>query len=204
MNGIQQNLTANKIWTSSTKLVFTGPIGETWCRSDLQITKIVSTSHLKSLNVIQRKLTGCKITTIFSDCQLKHQIKWEIFDFYSETAQRNSTKPDRNQDLNIFCYFFFILDRNTTVAIRKQDLKVCLLLWNRWMEFNETQQDTRSKRSLPKLCLDQDDRLGLRLVQAFSTILRNSKMEFNEGRVTLTISNKYVFLETIANQGWPS
>ena len=29
-------------------------------------------------------------------------IGWDIFDFFSETAERNSTKLDREQDLNVF------------------------------------------------------------------------------------------------------
>ena len=29
-------------------------------------------------------------------------IGWDIFDFFSETAEQNSTKLDRKQDLNVF------------------------------------------------------------------------------------------------------
>ena len=62
-NGIQRNLTESKIWTSSTKFVFFGPIGKTrWPPRPL--------------------------------------ISWDIFDF-SETTERNSTKLDRKQDLNV-------------------------------------------------------------------------------------------------------
>ena len=49
-----------------------------------------------------------------------------------------------------------------------------LLLWNRWMEFNETWQEARSKRPLPSLCFlgrsgKQDGRPGLWLAETFST-----------------------------------
>ena len=64
LNGIKKNLTGSKISTSSTKLVFFGPIGKTrWPPWPL--------------------------------------IGWDIFDFSSETAERNWTKLDRKQDLNV-------------------------------------------------------------------------------------------------------
>ena len=41
-------------------------------------------------------------------------IGWYIFDFSSETAERNSTKLDRKQDLNVIYHVFvFRADRNT-------------------------------------------------------------------------------------------
>ena len=62
LNGIQRNLTGNKISTPSFKIVFFGPIGKTrWPTWPL--------------------------------------IGWDMFDFSSETAERNSTKLDRKQDL---------------------------------------------------------------------------------------------------------
>ena len=60
----ERNLTGSKISTSSTKIVFFGPIGKTrWPPWPL--------------------------------------IGWDIFDFSYETAERNSTKLDRKQDLNV-------------------------------------------------------------------------------------------------------
>ena len=44
-------------------------------------------------------------------------IGWDIFDFFSETAERNSTKLDRKQDLNVFyqvCVFW--ADRKNKMA----------------------------------------------------------------------------------------
>ena len=49
-----------------------------------------------------------------------------------------------------------------------------LLLWNRWTEFNETWQESRSQRLLPSLCFSgqsekQDGCPGLWLSETFST-----------------------------------
>ena len=49
-----------------------------------------------------------------------------------------------------------------------------LLLWNRWMEFNETWKEARSQRPLPSLCFSgrsekQDGRPGLWIAETFST-----------------------------------
>ena len=70
LNRIQWNLTGSKIWTSSTKFVFFGPIGK----------------------------------NIWPPWPL---IGWDIFDFFSETAERNSTKLDREQDLNFLYQVLF-------------------------------------------------------------------------------------------------
>ena len=70
-----------------------------------------STSSLKSLNGIQQNLTGSKISTpstkfVFFGPIGKTRwrpwplIGWAFFDFSSETAEQNSTKLDRKQDLN--------------------------------------------------------------------------------------------------------
>ena len=68
-------------------------------------------------------------------------IGWDIFDFSSETAEQNSTKLDRKQDLNVLyqvCVFSGQLD-NKMAAVASDWLRhFRLLLWNRWMEFNET------------------------------------------------------------------
>ena len=111
LNGIQRNLTGNKISTSSTKFVFFGPIGKTrWPPWPL--------------------------------------IGWDIFDFFSETAERNSTKLDRKQDLNVlYQVCVFRADRkNKMAALASNWLRhFRLLLWNRWTEFNETWQEARSQ-----------------------------------------------------------
>ena len=82
-------------------------------------------------------------------------IGWDIFDFSSETAERSSTKLDRKQDLNdLYQVCVFWADRkNKMVALASDWLRhFRLLLWNRWMEFNKTWQEARTKRPLPSFC----------------------------------------------------
>ena len=78
-----------------------------------------STSLIKPLNGIQRNLTGSKIlksSTKFVFFGPIGKIRWppcpligcDIYDFFSETAEQNSTKLDMKQDLNVLyqvCYF---------------------------------------------------------------------------------------------------
>ena len=76
-------------------------------------------------------------------------IGWDIF-YFSETAERKSTKLDRKQDLNVHYQFciLFRADRKNKIAASASDwLRNCrLLLWNRWTEFNETWERARSQR----------------------------------------------------------
>ena len=95
-------------------------------------------------------------------------IGWDIFDFSSETAERNSTKLDRKQDLNVlYQVCVFRADRKNKMATLASDWlrHFRLFLWNRWTEFNETWQGARSQRPLPSLCFSgrsekQDGRPG--------------------------------------------
>ena len=135
-------------------------------RPGLWLAEIFSTSPLKPLNGIQRNLTGSKISTsstkfVFLGRSEKTRwppwslIGWDIFDFSSETAERNSTKLDRKQDLNVLykvCVFW--ADRKNKMATLASDWlrHFRLLPWNRWTELNETWQTARSQRPLPSLC----------------------------------------------------
>ena len=96
-------------------------------------------------------------------------IGWEIFYFSSKTAERNWTKLNRTQDLNVLyqvCVF-------RAAALTSDWLRhFRLLLWNRWTEFNETWQEARSQHPLPSLCFadrseKQDGRPGLWLAETF-------------------------------------
>ena len=91
----------------------------------LWLAETFSTSPLKPLNGIQRNLTGSKISTssfkfVFFGAIGKTRwlpwplIGWNIFDFSSETAERNSTKLDRKQDINVlYQVCVFRADRKT-------------------------------------------------------------------------------------------
>ena len=96
-------------------------------------------------------------------------IGWDIFDFSSETAERNSMKLDRKQDLNILHQVCISrADRKNKMATLVSDWlrHFRLLLWNCWTEFKETWQEARSQCPLPSLCFSsqsekQDGRPGL-------------------------------------------
>ena len=118
----------------------------------LWLAETFSTSPLKPLNGIQRNLTGSKISTsstmfVFFGLIEKTRwpprplIGWDIFDFSSEIAERNSTKLDRKQDLNVlYKVCVFRADRKNKMAVLASDWlrHFRLLLWNRWTEFNKT------------------------------------------------------------------
>ena len=93
-------------------LCFAGQSEKQDGRPGLWFAETFSTSPLKPLNGIQQNLTGSKILTsstkfVFFWLIGKTRwppwplIGWDFFDFSSETAEKNSTKLDRKQDLNI-------------------------------------------------------------------------------------------------------
>ena len=96
----------------------------------LWLAETFSTSPLKPLNGIQRNLTGSKISTsstkfvffgpigksIWPPWPL---IGWDIFDFPSESAERNSMKLDKKQDLNVlYQVCVFLADQKNKIAAR--------------------------------------------------------------------------------------
>ena len=176
------------------------------CRSEKQdgrpglwLAKTFSTSPLKPLNGIQRNLIGNKISTSstkFVFFGLMGKTRWppwpliglDIFDFSALTVERNSTKLDRKQDLNVLYQgCVFRTDRkNKMVALASDWLRYFrLLLFNGWMEFNETWQAARSHRPLPSLCFWADPKnkmtaLDTDWLRHFWLLLWNRWMEFNE------------------------
>ena len=167
LNGIQGTLTESKILTSSTKLVFFGPIGKLDGGPGLWLAETFSPSPLKPLNWIQRNLTGSKISTSSTKFlffrpigktrwQPWPLIAWDIFNSSSETAKRNSMKLDRKQDLNVlYQVCVFRADWKNKMAVLDFDWlrHFRLLLWNHWIEFNETWQEARSQHHLPSFFL---------------------------------------------------
>ena len=203
----------------STKFVFFGLIGKKNGHPRLWLAETFSTSPLKPLNRIQRNLTGSKILRfstkfVFFGLIGKTRwppwplIGWNIFDFSSETAEQNSWKLDRKQDLNVlYQVYVFLVDRKNKMAALASDWlrHFRLLLWNHWTEFNETWQEARSQRPLPGLCFSgrsekQDGRPGLWLAEklTFSTSplkLLNGIQRKLTGSKILMSSTKFVFFQ---------
>ena len=194
-------------------------------RPGLWLAETFSTSPLKPLKEIEQNLTGSKISTsstkfVFFGLIGKTRwpswplIGWDIFDFSSETAERNSTKLDRKQDLNVLyqvCVFW--ADRkNKMDALASDWLRhFRLLLWNRWTEFNETWQEARSQRPLPSLCFlgrseKQDGRPGLWLAETFLTsplkALNGIQRNLTGSKIS-TSSTKFVFFGPIGKTRRP-
>ena len=102
-------------------------------------------------------------------------VNFHIFDFSSETAERNSTKFDRKQDLNtLYQVCVFRADQKNKMAALASDWlrHFRLLLWNRRMEFDKTWQEARSQCPLPSLCFSgrskkQDGCPGLWLAETY-------------------------------------
>ena len=123
----------------------------------LWLAETFSTSSLKPLNGIQRNLTGIKISTSSTKFVFFWPIGktrwppwpligWDIFDFITETAERNSRKLDRKQDLNVlYQVCVFRADQKNKMAALASDWlrHFRLLLWNCWTEFNKTWQKVR-------------------------------------------------------------
>ena len=140
-------------------------------------------------------------------------VNFHIFDFSSETAERNSTKLDRKQDLNaLYQVCVFRADRKNKMAALASDWlrHFRLLLWNRWTEFNETWQEGRSQRPLPSLCFSgrsekQDGRPGLWLAETFSTSplkpLNGIQQNLTGSKISKP-STKFVFFGLIGKTRW--
>ena len=191
-------------------------------RPGLWLAETFSPSPLKPMNRIQRNLTGSKISTSSTKFVFFRPIGktrwppwsligWDIFDFFFENAERNSTKLDRLQDLNVlYQVCVFRADRKNKMAALAFDWlrHFRILLCNRWTEFDEPWQEARSQRPLPSLCFSgrsvkQDGRPDLWLAETFSNspLKPLNRIQRNlTGRKISTSSTKFVFFRTIGKK----
>ena len=81
------------------------------------------------------------------------------FDFSSVTAEQDSTKLDRKQDLSVLYQLQFVLFGPIKKAALASDWMrhFRLLLCDRWTEFNETWQEAKFQRPLPSSCYSIDE-----------------------------------------------
>ena len=205
--------------------MFFGPIGKKDGRPGLRLAETFSTSPLKPLNGIQRNLTGSKISTssakfvFFEPIGKTRWPSWpligrDIFDFSSETPERNSTKLDRKQDLNVLYQLcVFRTDRKNKMATLASDwLRYFrLLLWNHWTEFNETSQEARSQRPLPSLCFFGTigktrwppwPLIGWDIFDFSSETTERIQRNLTGSKIS-TSSTKFVFFAPIGKTRWP-
>ena len=206
-------------------LCFSGRSEKQDGRPGLWLAETFSTSPLKPLNGIQWNLTGSKIITSSTKFVLFGPIGktrwppwpligWDIFDFSSETAERNSMKLDRKQDLNVLYQVcvFRANQKNKMAALASDWLRhFWLLLWNRWTEFNKTWQEARFQPPLPSLCFSgrsekQDGRPVFWLAETFLTspLKPLNGIQWNlTGSKISTSSTKFVFFGPIRKTRWP-
>ena len=137
---------------------------------------------------------------------------WDIFDFSSETAKRNSMQLDRRQDLNVlFQVCVLRADRKNKMAALASDwLRHFWLLWNSLTKFNETWKESRSHSHLPSLCFRVDGKNKMAalasewLAETFSTSPLNGIQRNLTGSKISTSFTKFVFCRSIGKTKWPS
>ena len=137
-------------------------------------------------------------------------IGWDIFDFSCESADWNSTKLDRKQlskiSISSTKFVFFRLIGKTRWPPRP----LFQLLWNNWIEFNETWQEARSQCLLPSLCFSgrsekQDGCPGTWFNETFSTSplipLEGIQRNLTGSKISMS-PTKFMFFEPIRKTRW--
>ena len=168
-------------------------------RPGLWLAVTFSTSPLKPLNGIQRNLTASKISmsstkfVFFGPIEKTRWpplplIGWDIFDFSSETVERNSTKLDRKQDLNVlYLVCVFLADRKNKMAALASDGWDILDFSFETAEQNSTKLDRKQDLNvLYQVCVFRADRknkmatLASDWLRHFRLLFWNRWTEFNE------------------------
>ena len=77
-------------------------------------------------------------------------IRWDNFDFSSETSERNSSKLDRKQDLNVFYHVCVLVksEKNKTAALASDWLRLFFDFSSETAERNSTKLDRKQDLSV--------------------------------------------------------
>ena len=156
--GIWWNLIGSKIWTPSTKFVFSGGSEKQNDRPGLWFAETFSTFPLKPLNRIQQNFTGSKITTSSTRLAFfglikkrdSHPILWLAETFLTTPMtplngiRRNLTESKFSTSSTKFV-FFGLIQKTIWLPWPLIGWDIFwLFLWNCWTEFSETWQEARS------------------------------------------------------------
>ena len=140
-------------------------------------------------------------------------IGWDIFDFSSETAERNSAKLDRKQALNAF-YYFCVFQVNQEKTKWPPWPLIC---WDIFDFSSKTVKGIwrnligRSQRPLPSLCFSggsekQNGRPGLWFAETFSTFplkpLNRIQQNLTGSKIS-TFSTRLAFFGLIRKTRYP-
>ena len=189
LNGIEQNLTGSTISTSSTKFVFFGPIRKTrwqfWPLIGWDIFDSSSETAEGNWTKLDRKQD---LNVLYQVCVFRADRKNKMAALASDWLRPFLTSPlkplngiQRNltgskiSTSSTKCVFFGPIGKIRWPPWKKKWLRhFRLLLWNCWMEFDETWQEARFQCPLLSLCFSsrsekQDGRPGLWLAETFST-----------------------------------
>ena len=137
---------------------------------------------------LRRRLKWAIVIAHRPSVRRRPSVNFHIFNFFSETAERNSTKLDRMQDFNVLYQIcVFRADRKNKMAAPASDWlrHFRLLWWNRWTQINETWQVARSQSPLPSLCISvwSENKMAAPAsdwLRHFRLLLWNRWTEFNK------------------------
>ena len=165
--GIKRHLRGRKIATSSTMFVFIGPIGKECAPPliGLNILDFLSETAERNSTKLDRKQDRNVIYQVyFLGLTEKPRLPpsplvgLDIFDF-SETTEQNSAKLDKKQEFNVFSKVCSGRSENkmTFSGVRGEVSDLLRHYWlhivNKWTEFNNTWQETSSRRPLSSVCI---------------------------------------------------
>ena len=165
-----RTLTGSKISTSSTEFVFFGPIWKTrwppWPLIGWDIFDFFSEKAEQNSTKLDKKQD---LNIFYQVCVFSGRLEKQdgrpglwLAEAFSTSLKRlnriqlNLTRSKISTSSTEFV-FFRAYWKNKMAALASDWMRhFWLLLWNRWMEFNETWQEARSQHPLPSLCIPAD------------------------------------------------